>query len=144
MIDMDFDKLVEAAKENEGFRQTAYRDSLGRLTVGYGLCIDPEVIGAGITEEEAAAILTMRLRAVRDSVARAIPDLETMPDPVQRALVEMAYQMGVGGLTGFRKMLLALEARDYETAADEALDSVWSRQTPNRAKKVTDLMRGAG
>lgn len=30
---------------------------------------------------------------------------------------------------------------DYQNAADEALDSRWARQTPNRAKRVTDVIR---
>jgi lysozyme len=140
---MIFERLCCDVQDNEGFRATAYRDSLNRLTVGFGLCIDPDVPGAGITREEAATILRMRLMRLQGEVASAVPGFYDHPDPVQQALVEASYQMGVAGLLGFKKMLQALEARDYEAAADEGLDSKWANQTPARAKKVTDMIRSA-
>lgn len=141
---LDFNKLAQDTELSEGFRSTVYKDSRGFWTVGYGLCVDKRVPGAGLTKEEAALLLRMRLRDVHSEVRQAWPKIDVMPDVVQRALVEMAYQMGVSNLMGFKQMLRALEAGDYETAADEGLDSRWNRQTPNRAKKVTDMIRGAG
>ena len=34
-----------------------------------------------------------------------------------------------------------LEEKDYNKAADEMLDSRWYKQTPNRAKELSDMMR---
>jgi len=59
-------------------------------------------------------------------------------------LTEMAYQMGGGSLNKFKKMKKALEARDYEKAAKEALDSAWATQTAKRAKTVANQLRSAG
>jgi len=140
---MDFERFIRDLKDDEGFRATAYLDSEGRLTVGYGLCIDEAVPGAGIAEDEAEMIARMRARKVQRAVAAAVDGFDGLPDPVQRALVNMAYQMGVDGLRGFRNMLAAIDAGDYATAADEGLDSRWARQTPARAKKVTDMIRSA-
>jgi lysozyme len=41
----------------------------------------------------------------------------------------------------FKKTLAALEARDFDRAADEALDSLWARQTPNRAERIAAAIR---
>ena len=61
----------------------------------------------------------------------------------RRALLDMAYNMGVPGLLGFQKMWAALAAGDYERAAEEALDSVYARELPARAGRVADRMRSA-
>ena len=138
---MNFEHLVQSTMTNEGFSPTVYLDTEGRQTVGYGLCVDPDVAGAGITREEAESILRMRLMRLQNEVSSAVVAFYELPDPVQQALVEMAYQLGVGGLLRFKKMLAAIEARDFQTAADEGMDSLWARQTPNRAEKVTGLIR---
>lgn len=57
------------------------------------------------------------------------------------ALVSLAYQMGLRGLYGFRHMLAAIEAEDYETASQEMLHSTWARQTPARAQRTSSMMR---
>jgi len=66
----------------------------------------------------------------------------SQPPDVRRALLNMAYQLGVSGLLNFSKMLTALQAGDREEAAREALDSLWAKQTPNRARRVALLLRG--
>jgi len=48
----------------------------------------------------------------------------------------MGFQLGVRGLLNFRRMWTALEQKDYAMAAEEALDSRWAEQTPNRAAEV--------
>ena len=58
------------------------------------------------------------------------------------ALREMAYQMGVPRVMGFKRMLAALERKDWQRAADEALDSRWAEQTPARAQRVALKMHG--
>jgi lysozyme len=47
----------------------------------------------------------------------------------------------LGGVLKFQKMLAALQARDYNAARREALDSAWAKQTPQRAKRVTGLFK---
>lgn len=73
---------------------------------------------------------------------RLWPAFNDQPAEVQRALGSMAYQLGPAGVMKFKRMLAALAAGDRETAADEALDSTWSRQTPARARRIAALIRG--
>ena len=70
------------------------------------------------------------------------PIVLTLTQSRQEVLFNMAYQLGVNGLLKFKNMWSAIEARDYNKAADEMLDSRWYTQTPNRAKKLSDIMRG--
>jgi GH24 family phage-related lysozyme (muramidase) len=43
----------------------------------------------------------------------------TYPEPAQAALFDMAYNLGIGGLKKFPRMLAAVDAGDWVTAANE-------------------------
>ena len=54
----------------------------------------------------------------------------------------MCYQLGVTGFMGFKNMVAAIKAGDWNKAADEALDSKWARKdTPERAKRHAEVLR---
>jgi len=64
-----------------------------------------------------------------------------MNDTRQNALANMAFQLGLDKLLKFKKTLDLLKTGRWDDAANEALDSDWARQVPNRAKRVTDMIR---
>ena len=64
-----------------------------------------------------------------------------MPQQVQEVVINMCYQLGVNGVSKFRKAISAMQEGDWEEAANEMLDSLWARQTPNRAKELSDIVR---
>jgi len=139
---VNFDTLLSDLRRDEGWRESAYEDSLGFLTIGYGFLIDARKGGA-LPRAIGDAWLEHAAQARWSALLAELPWLETQPEAVQRALANMAYQLGCGGVMRFRKMLAALERGDRQKAADEALDSTWARvQTPNRAQRVAALIRG--
>ena len=132
-------QIVDDLKRHEGLKLHAYQDHLGYWTIGYGRLIDKER-GGGISKDEAEMLLEHDI----DRVANRLQNergFRLAPDSVKRALVNMAFQLGTGGLLGFRRMWAALERRDYEQAAEEALDSRWAEQTPNRAAEVAKWIK---
>ena len=55
----------------------------------------------------------------------------------------MVFQLGKTGVSKFRNMWSALKDEtppNYKKAAAEMLDSRWAKQTPNRAKRMSDTM----
>jgi lysozyme len=52
----------------------------------------------------------------------------------------MAYNLGIGRLSKFKKMIAALDSRDYELAAKEMLDSTYAKQVKGRAKRNAHMM----
>lgn len=137
---MDVIALKNDLIRDEGFKSAAYRDHLGFLTIGVGRLID-ERRGGGITEEEARYLLGNDIARITAELDRRIPWWNGLPEPKQRALANMAFQLGVSGLLGFRKMLAALRAGEWEKAATEALDSSWAWQTPERAERIAAVLR---
>ena len=71
------------------------------------------------------------------------PFILERPEHVQRAVMNMVYQMGVNGALGFRKMWDALQANDMAEAKAQALDSQWARNHAKRAARVVALMEGS-
>ena len=61
--------------------------------------------------------------------------------PRYDVLASMCYQLGTYGFSKFKNMILAIHSEDWNKAADEALDSRWAKQTPNRAKRHSEVLR---
>lgn len=135
------DPITADIQREEGWNAHVYRDTRKFWTIGYGFLVDPRR-GTGMPRE----VGDFWLKLIVDRLLVEIPSrwrhFDQQPAQVQRALVQMAYQLGVDGLMGFKLMLTCLERGDREGAAENALASQWYRQTPARAERVAKLIRG--
>lgn len=133
-------ELTRQLRGDEGERLHAYADSLGYLTIGIGRLIDQRK-GGGITAEESAYLLANDIAAKTAELTARLPWLYLL-DPVRRgALINMAFQLGVDGLLGFRNSLELMRAGQYREASDNFMKSKWANQTPNRARRITEQIR---
>lgn len=138
---MDIDKLAKELEDEEGFISYAYKDSRGYLTIGIGRLIDKEK-GGGISKDEAYLLLANDIDEKYKELCKALPWVLDQPDNVQRALTDMSFNLGVNGLLGFKRTLKLIQDGKYEEAAANAMLSKWATQVPNRAKRVTDRLKG--
>ena len=145
--------LKESIKIHEGFRSSVYLCPTGHPTVGYGfrvadLSADELALNAGVVEpmskEVAEKILDIKITKFKKQVYNALPWLTYAPMDIQDALCEMAYQVGVAGLLGFKNTLAMIKERRYREAAENMLKSKWATQTPKRAREIANLVRNAG
>ena len=130
--------LLKAVKLSEGFRDRVYKDTLGIDTIGYGFAIKDLVIDEDIAE----MILRRKLNSLIDRADKKFTFLKDLPLEAKDVIYEMCYQMGVSGVSKFKKTLLYLENHEFKMASKEMLDSRWARQTPNRAKRLSDIIGG--
>lgn len=136
---MNLQKLIEELKRDEGCVLHAYQDSLGYTTIGIGRMID-ERRGGGISQDEAEYLLANDIERVTRALQERVDCFNDLDDVRQRSLVNMAFQLGIGGLLKFKKMLAAMDDEQWSTAANEALDSRWAQQTPERAKRIAYMI----
>lgn len=141
-----YEQVLQAAsdliKQSEGFRAEPYQCSEGYVTIGYGTklharphCMDETQFTIRVTERSASALLQDVLEAgLTDLLREEYLVMNALPVPKAAVIMSMQYQLGTQGLMAFRKMWLALRNYNYGLAEDEALDSKWAEQTPNRAK----------
>ena len=132
-------KIIEMIKRHEGFSRYPYKDSLGVLTIGYGFNLD-HWLAYGITKEEADALLKVKVEIAKRE-ASELSGWEDCNEVRQAVLIDMVYNMGIRSVKSFKKMLAALEQKDYKTASFEMLDSRWARQVGVRAVELSEMMR---
>lgn len=120
-------------------RHYAYEDHLGFATIGFGRLIDDRR-GGGLTDVEAHILLEHDVANRIRALETRLPWYSDLSEPRQGVLLNMAFQLGVAGLMGFKKTLRLVQIGKYEDAADEMLRSKWSEQTPQRAKRLAQQM----
>lgn len=131
--------LLRQLRRHEGVRSHAYKCSADMITVGVGRNIDPNG-GIGLSDDEIDYLL-------KNDIERCRQELSTLSwfadlDPVrQDALINLCFNLGFTRLLGFKNAMSAMAVGDYDTAADEFLDSRWAIQVGMRAIEVTDMIR---
>ena len=117
------DRLKQAITEEEGVRNTVYRDVAGYPTVGVGHLVLPQDnlrVGDTISDERAMRLLTRDLAKAEAAVARLLGDLPVYQHEFD-ALVDLVYNVGEGGVSERRSPRLneAIDAGDYQAIAAE-------------------------
>lgn len=138
----------------------AYRDSKGIYTIGYGFNLQ-DGAAAGVlrlvttkttaaliqkqqflTEEEAQALLLIAENVAIQGVRPFFPDFDTIDQPRRVVLTSMVYQFGAPGFGKFRRLIPAVERRDWPTAVVSMQQSRWYRSdSPKRARRMAEAMR---
>ena len=124
--------LQDQLIRDEGIRLRPYKDSVGKLTVGVGRNLDD----VGISTDEAMLLLRNDITAATNSLEQAFPWTQAMDSVRQSALVNMAFNMGIGGLARFKNFLAACQQGDWAEAKVQMLDSIWAEQVGARAQRL--------
>ena len=140
--------LEERIKEHEGFRSFIYKDSLGKATIGWGHLITKEddyEEGIEYSVDQLEDTFQHDLENASQGAMRIAADCDIHINEhravVFEVLIEMVFQLGESGVRKFKKFLLNLSKLQYNGAADEMLDSRWSKQTPHRAEELSSIIR---
>ncbi len=122
---------------DEGFSDKLYTDTKGFLTIGYGF----NLITGSIPISVAMHWLDVLLNGINHQLEEDISFWNDLNDARKYVLINMAYQMGIGGLLGFHDMLKALGLKDYNGAAIAMKNSVWYREFTARALRLIKIMQ---
>jgi lysozyme len=129
--------LLADLRRDEGLRLKPYVDTVGKLSIGYGRNLTDN--GISITEAEAM----LRADALRhvEELRAALPWVDRL-DPVrQRAIANLAFNLGLPRLLKFRETLDRLKRGDYTGAAVALADSEWFRQVKSRGPRIVRMVR---
>lgn len=109
----------------------------GKLTVLVGRNLDD----VGFTIQEAMFCLDNDIAKATRQVDAAFPWFKTLSETRQMVIISMVFNLGISKFLDFRGMIAALQRGDFARAADEMLDSAWSRQVKARAVRLAQMMR---
>ena len=144
---MNKDKLREEIAEDEGCKYEIYLDHLGLPTCGIGHLIteaDEEhgkPVGTVVEQDRVQNLFALDMAVTIDECKVLYPDFEDLPEEVQHIIANMCFNMGRPRLSKFKMMQAAVNARDWNEAAEQMIDSKWYTQVPNRARRLVDRMR---
>ena len=131
---MQINQIISDLERDEGVRLKPYLDTVGKTTIGIGRNLTDN----GITAAEAKMLLQNDLFRVANELDLVAPWWREMSQVRQNALVNMAFNLGLPRLLTFKKMMLALENGNFETAWAEAMGSKWAAQVGERANRIAD------
>ncbi len=151
---MNMEKLKEELRRDEGLELKPYQCTAGHWTCGYGHNLEAAGVAqdaidklraSGITLEQAERWLDddihLAFNIAVDWLGGVMYDVTGyLSDGRQRVLVNMVFNLG-GRIFRFKRLRAAILAGDFETAADEMLNSKWAAQVGDRAKRLAEMMR---
>ena len=144
---MNKDKLRKELAEDEGCKYEIYLDHLGLPTMGIGHLItenDPEYgkpVGTVVEQERVQAAFDLDIAVTVNDCHRLYKDFDDLPEEAQRVIANMMFNLGYPRLSKFVGMKAGVDARDWNEAADQMVDSKWYTQVPNRARRLVARMR---
>ena len=144
---MDIEKLREEIEYDEGSVNEIYLDHLGLATFGVGHLVrkeDPEYgweVGTPVDADRCVEAFNTDIETVLSDCKLLYSDFEDLPEEAQRIIANMMFNMGRPRLSKFKGMKRGVDARDWDLAAAEMVDSRWYRQVTNRADRLVTRMR---
>ena len=144
---MDLEKLRKQLEIDEGVKYEIYLDHLGYPTFGIGHLVIPsdkeyrEDVGTRVSEERVRECFDRDVQSVLRDCKLLYKDFDELPEEVQQIVANMMFNMGYTRLNKFKGMKKGVDARDWNKAADEMVDSRWYKQVTNRANRLVERMR---
>ncbi len=122
--------------DDEGEKNFPYKDIYDNWTIGIGR----NLTGNGLSNDEINYLYNNDvIRCQKELLAHSW--YTNSPFGVQMALMNMNFNLGITKLLHFTGMINALTNKNYPLAADEALNSLWARELPKRARRIADVIR---
>lgn len=126
---------LDLIKKHEGLRLKPYKDTVGKLTIGYGRNLDDN----GISQYEAEVLLHDDVQLCYAQCIK-LPCWDKLNEARKAALLDMCFNLGITRLKTFKNMFGALEVGAYNRAAAEMLNSKWAAQVKTRATELAEIM----
>ena len=144
---MDIEKLRKQLEIDEGVKYEIYLDHLGYPTFGIGHLVVPndkeyrEDVGTRVSEERVRECFDKDVQSVLKDCTLLYKDFDELPEEAQQIIANMMFNMGYNRLSKFKGMKRGVDAKDWNKAADEMVDSRWYKQVTNRANRLVERMR---
>lgn len=134
---MNLTNLIDVLVRHEGLRNKPYEDTSGHLTIGVGRNLDT----MGLSDDEIYYLLKNDIRRCETELDNSFRWYKDLDQVRQEAMINLCFNLGITRLRKFKLALRAMEAKDYEDASEEFLDSLWATQVGQRAVEVAEMIK---
>lgn len=132
--------LISELKRDEGVVPHAYQDSLGYWTIGVGKLIDKRK-GGRLSDAAIEFLLAEDIDSKVADLDKHLPWWRNLSPTRQRVMINMCFNLGIGGLMKFKNTLGMIERGDFEGASKNMLLSLWAKQVGARAQRLSKMMK---
>lgn len=137
---MNLDRVRNQLKLDEGRMLRVYKDSVGKLTAGYGRNISDRPF----SEDEITLMLENDIKRTVELLDEYLPWWRELSERRQEVLINMGYNMGVGPsekdptgkLLTFKNTLRAMHDGDTASVLSGLRSSLWAKQVGKRATRL--------
>jgi len=146
---MNIELCKAEIKRHEGEVLEIYEDSLGYKTLGIGhLCQpnDPEYswkVGTKVSQEVVNMYYEQDFQKHYQEAVHvygSYEDFQNLPEPIQRVLVNMCFNLGGTRFSKFKNMLRACKEHNWEQMAAEMENSRWYSQVGRRSQELQRMV----
>lgn len=130
------ERLKKFHDEFEGVKPKMYKCPAGFNTIGRGHNLDANPISLAAIDQ----IWEDDINGTYEALVKALPWFTTLDTKRKMVLLDMAFNMGVGGLLKFKNTLKFVQDRQYLLARSSMLQSKWASQVKRRATALADMM----
>jgi len=136
----------EGTKRDKAGNHIAYRCTADALTIGYGHNLDANPLpginaSSRLTEEQALEILNNDVAVVEQQLSSRLPWALDLSPARYAVLVNLAFNIGIAGLLGFKNTLAFIREGEFANAAANMLASKWAGQVKGRATELAEQMK---
>lgn len=151
-MSFDRERLIDDLTVDEGENSGVYDDETGKpIAPGSRVEGNPTTaIGHALnktpwTQAQMRTICGWDIGAKTRLLYDELPWIAGLPEPAQRALANMAFNLGVDGLKTFSNFLLLLQQGHVEAAISDLEGTLWAKEVgPDRTSRIVALIRGVG
>jgi lysozyme len=131
------ESISDMLVRHEGLKLKVYNDSVGIPTIGVGRNLRDR----GLTKDEAMYLLANDIKDFASQLTKALPWYATLPEAAKTVLLDMCFNLGLGGLLGFHTTLDNIKAGNYKAASESMLKSKWADQVGYRAVELSSILK---
>ena len=133
----------EIIQEEGGIILKPYKDHLGYWTIGAGHLIrdnEKDELMQPITYQRGLELFLKDFNVSKKDMETFTEGMN-IDDNAKECVLHMVFQLGLPRLKKFIRFKKCLSENDIEGAMVEMKDSLWYRQTTNRANRIIDKMK---
>lgn len=136
--------LISELRRDEGVKNMPYKCTAGFNTVGVGHNLDANPLQYDwtypLTNMQIDQLLAEDVQGFFEELDKRLDWWRGLSYARQRVIVNMAFNLGVDGLLGFKNTLAFIRGGDYQAAAKGMLSSKWAKQVGQRANRLAAMM----
>lgn len=125
---------IKFLKDREGFRATPYKDTGGKLTIGFGHLVKPGEVFGALSSVEATALLERDVAIAETCINNFVR--EPLNQNEFDALISFVFNLGCANFKG-STLLKLLNKGDFDAAANEFVK--WCHVTDVEGVHIRDI-----